>query len=436
MSRQSGGTQQNFRCCTLTMATSEPQKLPFDAVLSILDRITDKNSLYECARTCRSFHEAVIPNLYKSISVVVARYHKSLPQLGPFKAIETHPYLRQYVKSVEISLGLYDYNMHRDRLVPLWKALSHLSNITSFTLKHPEDTYFHLPGILTASIVSALAGCEKLERLTVLSAISAISIERFSSLKTVKAVRFGHLLSSQTLNALGKWFRQAEGGFHTLGILIAHAVGAGDIDQLTPYVSSLHTLHIGRNHGLPPRDLLSLLVHTPRLQFLDVTYYGPQPLGLVERGSGYLNQLQNLAVRYYGFSDLSSSHDFHHWIEYVASSSPLKSFSLISNDRRKYELARELLSILYTKTELEVLNIPDVLLGRSELGTLLGTFKKLRVLSLFLPDINLLVRFSQVPRPHKRSSAHPLAGVLSFIQIKRPAAYINYRDIPASPKNC
>ncbi|KAF9265102.1 hypothetical protein L218DRAFT_182601 [Marasmius fiardii PR-910] len=359
------------------------QSLPLDIVLSILNYVTDKNSLYNCARTCRSFYDLAIPNLYKSLSLIVVRSYKS--------ALESRPRLGQYVEAVEVTLEVFDYHRHQDRFTPFLTTLSYLPNITSFTIKHTLNVYFNLPIFLTDLIVAALSPCEKLETLSLLSAISPFHIKEFSRLRFVKAVRFG-CLPNESLAALEEWFRQAEGRFHTLSIVVPYAIGPRDIGQLFPFVSNLHTLHIGRDHSLTPQSLLSLLEHTPRLQFLDMRYHGFMALGLVSKrlDARYLSRLEIIVIRYYGFSNLSSSHDLHHWIECVTSSSPLKSFSLLSDDGRKYELSRDLLNILCSKSNLEILNIPDVLIGPSELVTIMRTFKQLRVLSLFLSDVKLL----------------------------------------------
>jgi len=78
------------------------------------------------------------------------------------------------------------------------------------------------------------------------------------------------------------------------------------------------------------------------------------------------------------------------WIDAVISSSPLTSLSLLSDDGKECAFPFPLISLLAKKTQLEFLNIPQVVLRQASLKTLFGQLKNLRVLSIMLVDVNIL----------------------------------------------
>ncbi|KAL0580043.1 hypothetical protein V5O48_001978 [Marasmius crinis-equi] len=373
-----------------------PTDLPFDVLLCIMEHI-DRKSLCACARVSHLFHEVALPSLYKCVSVFVVRFHnlgidKLDPDFGPFKTLKKYPHLKPFVKNVEICLGLNDYVTYRERLAPLWATLSELTNITSFSFWPPEDFYYHLPQLLADTIVSALSGCKKLEDITLLSTISAVSVSRFSRLRSIRSVRFGHLLSNETLNALGTWFGEVEGGFRSLSIMKAHAVGPMAMRQIVPYLHNLHTLHIGTSHSLSSKDLLALFTYTPQLRFLDITYYGSNSLSYLEANEyAILPHLEGIVIRHSGISQQPAFADLFGWIKLVIASGPLVSFSMFSDDGRDCECSDLLLAALSKKPALEILNLPSIPLRRQEeIVGIFEAFRKLEVLSVFVGSVDVL----------------------------------------------
>ncbi|KAJ8094036.1 hypothetical protein PM082_009926 [Marasmius tenuissimus] len=375
--------------------------IPFDLLLCIMEQV-DRKTLCACTRVSRLFHEAALPSLYKSVRVYVCRFHKLDFDSGPFRILNEHPHLKPFVKNVEICLGLNDYVKNREYLSPLWETLSELTNITSFSFWPPEDFYYHLPQLLTETIVTALSRCEKLEDITLLSTISASSVSRLSQLKSVRSVRFGHLLSYETLNALGTWFREINGEFRSLSIMKAHVVSSTAITHIAPYIFNLRTLHIGTNHTLTSQDLLALFTYTPQLRFLDITYYEflavPLPLLNTQNQTPQTPQdpllpnLECLVIRHSGLSHQPAFDDLFSWIKLVITSSPLTSFSIFSDDGRECEFSDRFLATLLTKPTLTILNLPSMpLRRREEMGKIFEAFWSLRVLSVLVADAEVFV---------------------------------------------
>ncbi|KAK1215827.1 hypothetical protein PQX77_021553 [Marasmius sp. AFHP31] len=390
--------------------------IPFDLLLCIMEHVVDRKTLCACTRVSRLFHEAALPSLYKSVRVYVCRFHKLDFDYGPFKILNQHPHLKPFVKTVEICLGLNDYVKNRDHLTPLWETLSSLPNITSFSFWPPEDFYYHLPQLLTETIATALERCDKLEDITLLSTISASSVKRLSELGSVRSVRLGHLLSVETVGALGGWFGRVgrEGGVRGLSVMKAHSVNSTAIKELVPYISNLHTLHIGTNHSLTSKDLLALFTYTPQIRFLDITYYGflAVPLPLLSQTPSpqdpLLPTLDVLVIRHSGLTHPAAFASLFGWIKLLITSSPLTSFSIFSDDGRECEFSDdEFLGMLGTKKGmLEVLNIPSVPVRRGE--DLRGIFEAfgrgLRVVSVLVGGVEVFDFYKSLPPTHLGSS--------------------------------
>ncbi|KAK7040386.1 hypothetical protein VNI00_009863 [Paramarasmius palmivorus] len=406
---------------------TEIHSLPFDILLYIMSLVDDRKSLYDCSRVNQVFYEAALPSLYRSISLVVLRSNGSENlNYPPLETLDRKHHLRPYVKSVELCFGLNDYVRYRpnQRPSPVWaESLSKLPNIQSFTFYHPEHRYHPLPHDISDIIISALTGCSSIFQLTLLARINAADIARFSRLTNLREIRIG-LLTTCVYDALGAWMTGSS--CQSLSMMDTYSLETPA--QITPYIHNLHSLHIGRNHGLSNRDLLHLLSASPSLRsldisfdhFLSVTLASPQKITF--HG---LTHLERLVVRHQGVSSRSQFNEVFDWIALVITESPLlSSLSLSSDDGKECNFPStppKLLSLLIKIPELEVLDLPFVVMRQAALKTILTRIPKLRVLSVFLIDDRVLDI-----RSDKRDAGYQLDAI--YLRSNRPTC--PYSSLP------
>ncbi|ESK88729.1 hypothetical protein Moror_2991 [Moniliophthora roreri MCA 2997] len=364
--------------------------LPFDILLHVMELAPDRRTLYDCITVSRAFNEAALPSLYQSISLVILRNNSS-GSLN-FAALETldhRTHLRPYVKSVDLCFGLADYVRYQSshRPTPAWaESLSKLPNIESFTLWHPERRYHPLPHDFSDTVIAALAGCSSLSRLTLLARVNFSDIARFSRIPNVRGIRIG-LLTTGVYDALGAWIKKSD--CTLLGMMDTYTLESPV--QIAPHIGNLHHLHIGRNHGLTNRDLLQVLAVASQLRTLDIFFDNFLSASLSTQGAfNGLEHLQRLVLRHQGVSSKNQYNELFDWIAIVTASSPLlSSLSLQSDDEKECNfpgIPTKLISLLLKFPNLEVLDLPYVVMRQASLTMILTNLDRLRVLSMSLID--------------------------------------------------
>ncbi|KAE9405866.1 hypothetical protein BT96DRAFT_915827 [Gymnopus androsaceus JB14] len=327
--------------------------LPFELLCKVIESC-HIGTVSRCVLVCSSFKEAALPSLYKTITLKTFRNSESGEGLkslrnsesgeglnfGALQTLDKYPYLRSYVRDVRFFFLLSDYvrrtrntkvNSDPKAREHLWvSSLAKLPNITSYTFcsspPQYQSRFLPIPHELIELMASALVACDSLREVNLLYRATAADIARLSRLRNVRSVHLG-LPSNEVIAAVGNWIEKCE----SFSIRDAYAVDS--LATIQPYVSNLSVLHLGPHHALTHRNILQLLECTNKLQQLDIFY------------DNFLNvQLV--------------------WIDAVISSSPLTSLSLLSDDGKECAFPFPLISLLAKKTQLEFLNIPQVVFAR------------------------------------------------------------------------
>ncbi|KAF9266034.1 hypothetical protein L218DRAFT_956989 [Marasmius fiardii PR-910] len=416
------------------------QDLPFDILLYIMSSIYDRRALYDYIRVNKVFYEAGVPSLYRRISLVVLRACGSGSGLNfpPLDTLDKHPYLRSYVEDVEICFGLNEYVKHQAQVSPSsglgssstttsalpppqWsKSLSHLQNIISLTISHPENRYHPLRADFSDTLISAISGSSdsgKLVEISLLARINAVDITRWRKVKSVRRVRFGLLTSgTSTFRGLGEWLKECK--CEGLSVMEAYAVEQSMMKQISPYLGSLTTLHIGPSHALPNRDLLVLLGSTPRLRFFDALYDNFLSVSMDPQyaSTPTLTDLEAIVIRHSGVWSKPSCQDLFRFLRLVlTSSSKLKSFNLLSDDGKEIHHPQTgLIDLLCSTQGLEVLNLPSVVFRQPLLVKVFEaeSLKGLRVVSLFVIDVKVLEFYQHLNQKRdKNKYKHKISAV-------------------------
>ncbi|KAF5360186.1 hypothetical protein D9758_011350 [Tetrapyrgos nigripes] len=470
----------------------------------------DAVSLWDCLTVCKVFKDAVLPSLYETIVLKYLKDYPEGSNFNALHTLgkPEYEYLHAYVRFVDFQFVLNDHLRRLLRAPPQssqipfspsssssWTAnwtssLSYLPNIQSYTFRHPDPPHRFLPfpSEILDGTISALKGKgnrhgynnksdrsnsnSKLEELNLLFRVSKNDVLRLrrglggsdqgedaqaQASDTEHAVSEGSPSQSHShgrlrsialglpardiFSVLGPWLSE---GFRRLSILDAYAIDSPTLFQ--PYISSLHTLHLGPHHTLRNVDLLNLFTHTPQLRHLDVFYDGFLNLETLyghdtsHLPSPSLSHLSILTIQHQGVSSKTQFSELFTFLSILMSSSQssLTALSLISDDERECAASssaglEDILLRVPGTPNLDFLNIPHIVLRPSMLRAIFSNLKKLKVVSLFLVDIKLLDFY--LDNPAHRSSPSTSSSEISLrnltaLYLRSNRATCPYASVP------
>ncbi|KAL0580047.1 hypothetical protein V5O48_001982 [Marasmius crinis-equi] len=403
--------------------------LPLDVLPTIMDKINDRRTLYDCLKVNRAFYEAALPSLYSTITLMGLKDYGSGLNFLPLDTLDKRPHLRNYVKVVEVCFGLGESMKHptprpnaqpskrppphstthlkhptssssAQSSGPQWAtSLSQLPNITSIRIWHPDHHFYPLRSNFASTLAGAVSHCEKLKDLTLLARVNEGDLTRFRKLKRVRMMKFG-LITSETFGALGEWMKESD--CTSLGFMEAYAIEPLTMNQINPYTENLQSLFIGPSHALSNKDIIQVLSHTPQLRFLDFLYdnFLSASFDSTTKLAVDLAHLETIVIRHSGVWSKPSCQELFSWLQVVllSSSDTLKSFNLISDDGKEIHHPQTgLVDVLTLCQNVEVLNLPSVIFRLPQLVKVFRVLS-LRVVSLFVIDVKVLDFYQQLDR--------------------------------------
>ncbi|KAI0057602.1 hypothetical protein BV25DRAFT_1371041 [Artomyces pyxidatus] len=200
----------------LSRPAAEPgatrRRLPVELWALIFTSVHDLPSLSSCAKVSRVLYEAAMPSLYGTVVVrELNTLNGEMPPKSPFIAINAHPHLRMYVRTVIHEA--FPTPRFRDRTPPVngtqWTAqLPMLPNLTSYRFA-PSLPLDMTTISLFSALVDVLLECHSLVDVTWQCSIDETTLPIVLRLTQVRNLTINYLQRSANL----KWLDHLEGTY-------------------------------------------------------------------------------------------------------------------------------------------------------------------------------------------------------------------------------
>ncbi|OCH93519.1 hypothetical protein OBBRIDRAFT_790230 [Obba rivulosa] len=217
-----------------------PEDIPLDILPLILEHLSDRRDLHNCARLCKSFNRAATPILYRTLDSRIVRTRKYAPAavLHPARTLLQKPHYAKYVRKVTETgaVGIIE----PEAILDCQRALRLCINLETFKWSDDSSDGSCQDHILLEflKVIQIL----RVKQLTI-RAYGGVSDQVWAKLKEFTG------LSAVSLWCMEGQPRIMQGWSERLGDTLTH-------------------LELGRCAGVPPSIIVSVLSYLPRLESL------------------------------------------------------------------------------------------------------------------------------------------------------------------------
>ncbi|KAI0343546.1 hypothetical protein BDW22DRAFT_1183451 [Trametopsis cervina] len=360
------------------LSTMKTRLFPFDLIPLVLEHVTDKRDLCNCALVDRAFHTAVTPFLYQTLDTKIrfVKVDNGSRVLHPATTLLQQPEYAYYVRHISETATSGDV---ASVLTPIYRATFPLcTNLRSYSWAGG--------GFLSEDDSGLVASLE-----TIISRGFPVDQLLIRASPGLGAAVWNQLRRLTTLRSLGLWCLEADhealydwlrglGGTLTRLELVTSPLS----DHYLEYISCLPRLRSLCLKSAARCSVLDILSMLPQLEELEIEYYGFSPTAQQFRPP--VPSLRSLTITTTAIG--SGPQEMWAWIPLLVPRPSLESFTLraFSAQRTMYIplTFMKILSSIHGQT-LRYLAIEDVQLGSQVFNHVCRSFPHLTHLSCSLP---------------------------------------------------